>query len=248
MQSGTRPGPDRRSGLRAAILEAALEDIGDCDLDDLLKCLTPARLARDRAFSPSTIRYHFGRGPSRFDREALAAALVELLTARLTDHARSAAAGYTQALDAVRGGADGSVVEAALARDLEPFVPGPSGAQATANARLYLLAVAMCDSSGHLTSQLRTMREEVLDSYDRVYATFLQAAGRRMAAGTTLRDLTVAINALLEGLTVLGRQHAGMHQSGVVDTVVRILWAFTVGEEEAGADDNPVQALLASLR
>jgi hypothetical protein len=214
--------------LRSAILDTALRQIGELDLADLLKCLTPPGLAAEGAFSPSAVRYHFGDEVMRFDRRALTDALVELIAGRLRAQAQSAAEGYIAAIASMSSVDDLGGIEEALADDLHWFTPGPAGPEAAATERLYLLSVAMCDTSGSLSARLRGMREDILASYDQIYAHGLQATSRAVAPGMTLRDVNLVINAFLEGVVILQRQHARMPLPDVADVVARIFVALTV--------------------
>lgn len=225
---------DQRSiSARDQIASAALRLIGEADAGDLLRALTPERLAEASGRSASTVRYHFGGedahggGTYAFQRRDLALAVLENALEGRVDSSGESTGAYHGAVDGLIDAEDLSAVFAAIADNLGPFIPGPSGAEAAARERVHHLGLAICDTDATAARLLRDARTRQVAVFLPVYRAVLLATGRELMPGHTVEGLADAIFALLDGHLLRLRFDPGADPSGINASVLAIFASFT---------------------
>lgn len=233
---------ERSPSAREQITAAALRLIGDADAGDLLRALTPQRIAVESACSASTVRYHFGGdtaaggGTYAFQRRNLALALLEAaLNARIAAGERSSQPLIGAAEQVPRRG-DLEGVQAAIADALLPFLPGPSGDDAAAGERVHHLGLAICDTDATAARMLRDARRDQV-AISRAFSTaLLRATDREMTPGRSLEELADAVVTLLDGHLQRLRFDPGAPLDGVQAAVTAIFATFTRARGGPGFD------------
>jgi len=224
---------ERTPSAPEQIVAAALALIGDADAGDLLRALTPERLAHASGRSASTVRYHFGgedddgSGTYAFQRRDLALAVLEAALAGRVETSGSSRSGYEQAAAEALATGDITAVFGAIAANLATFLPGPAGEEATARERVHHLGLAICDTDAAAAKLLRESRAVQLGLFLPVYAAVLEATGRELVDGRTVEELNDAILVLLDGHLQRLRFDPGAPHDGVHAAVIAIFAAFT---------------------
>ncbi|WP_026912528.1 hypothetical protein [Patulibacter minatonensis] len=220
------------SSARDQITAAALRLIGDADAGDLLRALTPERIATASDRSASTVRYHFGgddtgSGTYAFQRRDLALAILAAsLETRLAAAERSSGALVRAAEDVPsRGDLDG--VHAAIGEALLPFLPGPSGAEAAAGERVLHLGLSICDTDATAARMLRDARVTQSGFAEAFFAALVVATGREMSPGRTLGELADSVVALIDGHLQRLRFDPGASPTGIQAAMTAIVASFT---------------------
>jgi AcrR family transcriptional regulator len=226
--------PDQRPPTaREQIADAALGLIGDADTGDLLRALTPERLAQASGRSASTVRYHFGgeaadgSGTYAFQRRDLALAVVEVALEGRIAASESSTVAYHEAAQDLPDAPDLESVFRAIADNLVRFIPGPSGAAAAARERVHHLALAICDTDAAAARLLRDARARQIEAFLPVYRAILAATGRELAPGATLEGIADAVFAILDGHLLRLRFDPGAPADGVNAAVLAIFAAST---------------------
>jgi AcrR family transcriptional regulator len=231
------------STARDQITAAALRLIGDADAGDLLRALTPERIAAASDRSASTVRYHFGGedtggGTYAFQRRDLALAILAASLRERLDAARRSSIALVRAAEDVpsRGDLDG--VHEAIGEALLPFLPGPSGAVAAAGERVHHLGLSICDTDAAAARMLRDARVAQVDLSREFFAALLVATGREMAPERSLAELGDAVVALLEGHLQRLRFDPGAPSAGVHAAITAIVATFSrrIGHDGFDAD------------
>lgn len=218
------------------ILDRAEVLLSEANLEQLLGFLTPERLADGADFSPAAVRYNFSQEGRRFDRPALASALLERFVAAYGEAAKSAIEVYRYASIAVSNFADADRVVEGVLGDVERYY-GPALEQepaAAARERLYLLALLTAERQPESARALADSDERILAEYAEVYDLYLEKTNRRLAAGLTSMDLANLISYLLIGATLVGRYSSDIDMETVARAVIRVFWAFTYDPETQG--------------
>lgn len=215
------------------IAAAALALIGEAGTGDLLRSLTPERLAEASGRSASTVRYHFGGedgdggGTYAFQRRDLALAILQTAADGRVAASEEATAGYHTAIDGLMGAGDLGGVFQAIADNLVPFIPGPAGAEAAARERVHHLGLAICDTDAAAARLLRDARARQVDVFLPVHRAVLLATGREMVPGRTVEELDDAIFTLLDGHLLRLRFDPGAPTDAINAAVVAIFATFT---------------------
>jgi AcrR family transcriptional regulator len=223
----------RLPSARDAIATAALGLIGEADAGDLLRALTPERLAHESGRSASTVRYHFGgeddggAGTYAFQRRDLALAVLGAALEERVAASASSTDAYHEAAAGLAGRADLGELLAAIGENLTPFIPGPSGEDAAARERVHHIGLAICDTDAAAARLLREARARQVAVFLPVYRAILQATGREMAPGRTLEELDDAIFTLLDGHLLRLRFDPGAPGDAVNAGVIAIFATFT---------------------
>lgn len=225
---------DQRSPTaREQIAAAALALIGDADAGDLLRALTPERLAAASGRSASTVRYHFGGedaeggGTYAFQRRDLALAVLATSLDGRVATTEASTDGYHEAIGGLSEATDLDVVYEAIAANLAPFLPGPSGAAAAAGERIHHLGLAICDTDAAAARMLREARSRQVDTFVPIIRAVLLETDREMAPGRTIEELADATFALLDGHLLRLRFDPGSPADGINAAVVAIFASFT---------------------
>ncbi|MEV4421580.1 hypothetical protein AB0L40_16590 [Patulibacter sp. NPDC049589] len=232
---------------RDEIATAAIRLIGDADAGDLLRALTPERLAQASDRSASSVRYHFGgddssgSGTYAFQRRDLALAILAVAAAARVAAAEEATAGYHAAALGLRDDVDMQGLYAAIADGLLPFLPGPAGAQAAAQERVHHLGLAICDTDASAARLLREAREQQVATFVPATHAALLATDREMVPGRTVEELGDTVCALLDGHLQRLRYDPGAPSDGVNAAVVSIFATFT--RPRGGEGFDPVGAI-----
>lgn len=221
------------TSARDEIAAAALGLIGHADAGDLLRALTPERLAHESGRSASTVRYHFGGeddgggGTYAFQRRDLAlAVLASALEERVATSAASTDS-YRAAVDGPARRLDLDALLRAIADNLTPFIPGPSGEDAAARERVHHIGLAICDTDAAAARLLREARARQVSVFLPVYRAILGATGRELVPGRTAEELGDAIFTLLDGHLLRLRFDPGASSDAVNAAVLAIFAAFT---------------------
>lgn len=240
---------DQRSPTaREQIAEAALRLIGEADAGDLLRALTPERLAEVSGRSASTIRYHFGGedahggGTYAFQRRDLALAVLATALEGRVASSDASTDGYHGAVDGLADARDLGGVFGAIADNLAPFIPGPSGAEAAARERVHHLGLAICDTDAAAARMLRDARARQIALFVPVYRAAMVATDRELAPGHTIEGLADAVFALLDGHLLRLRFDPGADPAGIDASVLAIFASFTRPRDGTGFD--PAAAIL----
>jgi AcrR family transcriptional regulator len=225
---------DRRAPTaRDQIADAAVALIGDADAGDLLRALTPERLAAASGRSASTVRYHFGGedaaggGTYAFQRRDLALAV---LAAALDGRVASTASSTGSYRDAVTGLSEARDLQAfydAITEHIAPFLPGPSGAAAAAGERIHHLGLAICDTDAAAARLLRDARSRQVEVILPVVRDVLRETGREPVPGRTVEELTDTVLALLDGHLLRLRFAPGTPSDAIDAAVVAMFATFT---------------------
>lgn len=234
---------DQRSlTAREQIAEAALRLIGEADAGDLLRALTPERLAEVSGRSASTVRYHFGGedahggGTYAFQRRDLALAILASALDGRVASSDASTAGYHGAVEGLADAEDLEAVFTAIADNLGPFIPGPAGAEAAARERVHHLGLAICDTDASAARMLRDARARQVAVFLPVYRQALVATDRELSPGHTLEALADAVFAILDGHLLRLRFDPGADPDGINASVVAIFAAFTRPRGGRGSD------------
>jgi hypothetical protein len=226
-------GADGRD-VRAEIVAAALRQVGEVDLAALFRAVTPDTLAAGEPWSASTVRYHFGahdddaRGRLAFQRRDLGLAVLAAALADAVGASSDAADAYEDTAASLATAGTVDEVLAAMAANLAAFVPGASTEDVSPRERMYFLALAVCDDDRGVARELREARARQIARYLPMYQAFLDALGRDLRPGRTLRDLANAIYALLDGHIARLRFDPNTPSEWVGDTVMSVFASFTV--------------------
>lgn len=200
------PGRSTRSA-RGSITEAALQLVGRADLDDLVRVLTPERLAGAGDWAPSTVRYHFG-GPATdggardfgFRRRELALEVVRLAVEQAERATQAAVERWNAALARMAGPQDAHVLVAAMDANLATFVPGGSNElDSAARDRVQLLALAVADDDPETARLLRESRARQIEAWSPPLLAYLDLAGRGLRSDRDIADLAAALFTLVDG-------------------------------------------------
>jgi AcrR family transcriptional regulator len=224
-----RPTPSARDAIAAA----ALGLIGDADAGDLLRALTPERLAHQSGRSASTVRYHFGgedgegSGTYAFQRRDLALAVLAAALEERVAATDTSTPAYHAAAERLAEERDLGALLVAMSENLAPFIPGPSGEDAAARERVHHIGLAICDTDAAAARLLREARSRQVDVFLPVYRALLAATGRELVPGRTLRELDDAIFALLDGHLMRLRFDPGAPGDAVNAAAIAIFAAFT---------------------
>lgn len=238
----------RTPSARDQIAEAAVELIGDADAGDLLRALTPERLAEASGRSASTVRYHFGgqdaggAGTYAFQRRDLALTILgAALEARVTTTEASTRS-YEQAVAGLAEADDLSGIHDAIAEHLAPFLPGPSGATAAAGERILHLGLAMCDTDATAARMLRDARARQVEALIPIVRIALSAVGREPAPDRSVGQLADAMLSILDGHLLRLRFDPGTPADGINAAVVAIFATFS--RPRGGEAFDPAAELL----
>lgn len=222
-------------GIREAIVDAALRGMGDADLDHLFRAVTPESLAQDEPWSASTVRYHFGAraqdqdgGRLAFQRRDLALAVLEAALRDAAEASADAAEIYQQAAAALPASGSMDDVLAAIAANLDAFVPGASSEDVSPRERMYFLALAVCDEDRDVARLMRAVRAGQIERYAPMYRAYMDALGRELKPGRTVEDLANTIYALLDGHIARLRFEPNVPSEWLGETVLSIFASFTV--------------------
>lgn len=232
----------RSSPARDQIARAALGLIGDAGAGDLLRAVTPERLAAASGRSASTVRYHFGgedsggSGTYAFQRRDLALAVLGIALEGRVETSSSSTGSYHGAAEGLLDAEDLGAVFAAIADNLGPFIPGPSGADSAARERVHHLGLAICDTDASAARMLRDARARQVDVFLPVYRAVLLATGREMVPGRTVEELADTIFALLDGHLLRLRFDPGAAGDAINTGVLAVFASFTRVRGDAGFD------------
>jgi hypothetical protein len=246
---------------RELIIAAALSAIGNASVADTLSFLGPQTLAEEsrelitrgrqlgvRPLTPSNVAFHFAKdGTSRqFDRDALVNELVDRACDRVANLAQTSARRYVLAAQELVDSQSAEPVHDAIAADMASYRPGGEELAGDAGARVYYLAVAMCDLDKELAGKLRATDTVTDGTFIGVYEEFLELTGREPIEGYETRDLALLISMLLNGEEIRYRYKNTLPAEMLSDAVMRIFWAFTV---PCGAPTKDIEAeLIASIQ
>ena len=180
--------------------------IGDAELDDLVRLLTPERLSEIGDWAPSTVRYHFGGGAGQdgardlgFRRRELALEVVRLAAERSERTTRAAVERWYATLERMRGPEDVDLLIATIHENLATFVPGGSEHDSTASDRVHHLALAVADADPEVARLLRDARAREAERWAPAVAAYVELAGRRLREGRTVEDLVAVLYAITDG-------------------------------------------------
>jgi hypothetical protein len=238
----------RTPSARREIADAALAMIGDADTGDLLRSITPERLAEASGRSASTVRYHFGGeareggGSYAFQRRDLVLAVLELaLGDRVATSASSRDRYEAAAVELLETGETGAVF-GAMAENLSSFIPGPAGEEAAARERVHHLGLAICDTDAAAARLLRDARSEQMDVFVPVFSAAIAAMGREPAPGRTVEQIADAVLVLLDGHLQRLRFDPGAPSDGIHAAALSVFVTFT--RPRGGAAFDPVAEIL----
>lgn len=215
---------------RASIAEVALQMIGEAELDDLVRLLTPERLSEVGDWAPSTVRYHFGGGASEdgsrdlgFRRRELALEVVRLAAERSERTTAAAVERWNATLARMRGPEDVDLLVAAMRENLATFVPGGSEHDSTPNDRVHHLALAVADGDPEVARLLRESRAREAELWGPPVEAYIALVGRRLRHG---RTIAVAYTVTDGHLTRLRIEPAAPHEA-YTGLVLAALEAYT---------------------
>lgn len=234
---------DQRSPTaRDHIAAAAVALIGDADAGDLLRALTPERLAAASGRSASTVRYHFGGedeeggGTYAFQRRDLALAVLATALEGRVATSESAMGGYHAAVAGLSEAEDLGAIYDAIAENLAPFQPGPSGAAAAARERIHHLGLAISDTDAVAARMLREARTRQLETFLPVFRAVLLETDREVVPGRTIEELADAVFALLDGHLLRLRFDPGASGDGINAAALAIFATLTRDRGGEGFD------------
>lgn len=241
---------DRDRSAVDVIADAVVARLGQASGDELLRFLTDRELAQATGLSAAKVRRAFAAnaGSERLDRARLLLAAVE----RVMDHADEMHRGngeqWLAAARRLRQGEGLAVLAEAMLADAWQFVPvGDEAVDSTM--RVWCLALAVADggdrTSREIARQLRRELERYGVHYDAAYQAMLEASGRRLACGVELSQLQLAVFAVIDQAVDAGRVGMPPDPSKVLDSVLRIWWAFTTRVDEE--DRDPTAEILADI-
>lgn len=219
---------------RSSITEAALEMVGEAELDDLVRVLTPERLANVGDWAPSTVRYHFGGrsidgGPRDlgFRRRELAVEVVRLAVERAERATLEAVERWDDALAEPEGSGDVTTLVAVMNENLARFVPGGSAEDSGSRDRAYYLALAVADDDPEIARLLRDSRARQIQAWAPALVTYVRATGRRLRPGRSAEELAAALYAVVDGQLVRLRTEPASAPSWFADLLLTVIDAFT---------------------
>jgi hypothetical protein len=230
------PGPavGRPPNPRDEIVEAALRFVGELHFEDLVRVVTPERLAERGSWAPSTVRYHFGGGTDRggprdfgFRRRSLAVALVEHT---LDDLTRTAIALFGEVEEfATTGSGDVGPDDLTtfVAGRIDDLVPGGGEEDVAPRDRMYRLALAICEDDAEVARLLRDAAAERRAAGAAACRRILDVTGREMRPGCLVEDLASAILAIVAGHLTTRRFDAGADPTWVVGTSLALAGSMT---------------------
>ncbi|MEV4418783.1 hypothetical protein AB0L40_02265 [Patulibacter sp. NPDC049589] len=229
---------------REGIANAALEMLGEAGLDDLVRVLTPERLATVGSWSPSTVRYHFGGrrdedGPRdfAFRRRKLALAVLDLVVERTEESTEAAIERWRAAIDDLPIDQDLDGVLRAVVDNIASFVPGASEDDISARDRAYHLAVAVADEDPDAARLLRASRQRQIAAWAPALRAFLDAVGLELRPEQRIEDLANALYALFDGHLLRLRFDPTSRAPWFADVMFAVIESFTAprGDGSAGS-------------
>ncbi len=221
--------------LRGRAVDAALSLLTDSGAEELLKFLNARRVADAlEGDSETNIRSVLDpKGGKSMSRAYLARLMLRRALEQLRIETRANSDGYLQAAESVAHGGGAEGVSAAVLADLRDFLVYDGDDEKRARERMYYLALTLADTEQEIREELALGYRDFRETYAPAYKAFLEATHRRVASDTTETALRQALGALLEGFTAHQRIGVGIPEEVVVDAVIRLFLAYTVGPGEA---------------